>query len=274
MNVLFTSDLDRTLIFSKRRMLENTCYISIEQLNDQTVSYMSATTYERLAHLHAVLDFVPVTTRSLQQYTRLTLFQHDLTPKVAIVANGGVILRNGKIDEVWQQHIYKKQAALPLLYEQVQNHFSSLFTAPFVKRLYEVDSLFFVLTIEDGNLLEKVLSKFQIDLEEFEWTCYLLGRKLYILPCFLTKGAAVQYIKSQKSYEWHVAAGDSMMDLSMLELADTCFIPQHGELEQAKAEHGLPVMKETSSNFSDVFLQQIMEEISVKDEKGELNWSI
>ena len=48
MNVLFTSDLDRTLIFSKRRMLENTCYISIEQLDDQTISYMSKTTYERL----------------------------------------------------------------------------------------------------------------------------------------------------------------------------------------------------------------------------------
>ena len=76
MNVLFTSDLDRTLIFSKRRMLANTCYKSIEQLDDQTISYMSKTTYERLVQLHAVLDFVPVTTRSLQQYTRLTLFQH------------------------------------------------------------------------------------------------------------------------------------------------------------------------------------------------------
>ena len=263
MNVLFTSDLDRTLIFSKRRMLANTCYKSIEQLDGQTISYMSKTTYNRLVQLHAVLDFVPVTTRSLQQYTRLTLFQYELTPKIAIVANGGVILRNGKIDEVWQQHIYKRQAALPLLYEQVQEHYSSMFTAPFVRRLYEVDSLFFVLTIEDGKLPEESLLQFRIDLEQFEWTCYLLGRKLYILPCFLTKGAAVQYIKSQTSYDWHVAAGDSMMDLSMLELADTCFIPQHGELKQAKAEHGLPVMKETSSNFSDETLKKIMERMSV-----------
>ena len=160
MNVLFTSDLDRTLIFSKRRMLANTCYISIEQLDDQTISYMSKTTYERLVQLHSVLDFVPVTTRSLQQYTRLSLFHYDLTPKIAIVANGGVILRNGKIDEVWQQHIYKKQAALPLLYEQVQEHYSSMFTAPFVRRLYEVDSLFFVLTIEDGKLPEESLLQF------------------------------------------------------------------------------------------------------------------
>lgn len=264
MKILFTSDLDRTLIFSERLKLPNTSYQSVEKNDDNNISYISTTTYASLVKLHTLLDFVPVTTRSLQQYTRLNLFQENIKPKIAIVANGGVILRNGNIDEVWQQHITKKMSELPLLYNQLQAHFAAIFTAPFVLRIHEVDSVFFTLIVNAEQLPLKELHMFQLELERYEWTCYLQGRKLYVLPCFLTKGAAVQYIKSQHKYDWHVAAGDSRMDLSMLELADTCYIPQHGELVQCIEEHGLPIMEETSSNFSDAFLQSIMEEFSIK----------
>ncbi len=261
MKILFTSDLDRTLIFSERTKLPDKCYKCVEKLDDQNISYMSTATYETLTKLDGLLEFVPVTTRSLKQYTRLTLFHHHVKPKIAIVANGGVILRDGQIDEAWQQHISQKMSELPLLYEQLQEHFAALFTARFVLRNNEVDSVFFVLIVDVKQLQLEELRMFQQELERYEWTCYLQGRKLYILPCFLTKGAAVQYIKSYYAYDWHVAAGDSLMDLSMLELADTCYIPQHGELVQYIDEHGLPIMQETSSNFSEACLQQIMEEI-------------
>lgn len=262
MKVLFTSDLDRTLIFSKRSTLPDIQYNCIETLDDRNISYISTATYAKLTQLHDLLDFVPVTTRSLNQYKRLTIFHHNVLPKLAIVANGGVILQNGKIDEVWQQHITKKMATLPLLYEQLPDQFAAMFTAPFVLRIHEIDSIFFNLIIDNNQLSLNELRQFQIELERYEWTCYLQGRKLYVLPRFLTKGAAVQYIKSQHEYDWHVAAGDSLMDLSMLELADTCYIPQHGELVQNIEEHGLPIMNETSSNFSDACLQEIMEEIA------------
>lgn len=261
MKVLFTSDLDRTLIFSKRTKLPDIHYKCIEKLDDRNISYISTATYARLTQLHTILDFVPVTTRSLKQYTRLTIFHHNVKPKIEIVANGGVILQNGKVDEVWQQHITQKMATLPLLFEQLQDQYSAIFKAPFVSHIQEVDSIFFNLTINANQLSSKELRQFQLELERYKWTCYLQGRKLYVIPRFLTKGAAVQYIKSQHAYDRHIAAGDSLMDLSMLELADTCYIPQHGELVQSIEEHGLPIMNETSSNFSDACLLQIMEDV-------------
>lgn len=264
MNILFTSDLDRTLIFSERTKLPDTSYKCVEKLDDKNISYISTTTYTRLTQLHEILDFVPVTTRSLAQYTRLTLFQHNVKPKLAIVANGGVILRDGNIDEVWQQHITKKMAELPLLYNQLQEHFPAMFTAPFVLQIQEVDSVFFTLVVDVLQFPLKELHIFQLELEQYGWTCYLQGRKFYVLPRFLTKGAAVQYITSQQKYDWHAAAGDSRMDLSMLVLADTCYIPQHAELAQNIEEHGLPILEETSSNFSDACLRCIMEEVSIK----------
>ena len=262
MKVLFTSDLDRTLIFSKRSTLPDAQYKCIEKLDDQNISYISKATYVRLTQLHERLDFVPVTTRSLKQYKRLTIFQHKVKPKIAIVANGGVILQNGKIDEVWQQHITNKMGTLPLLFAQIQEHFAAIFTAPFVRQIHEIDSVFYNLNVDANQLSSKELRQFQLELERYKWTCYLQGRKLYVLPSFLTKGAAVQYIKSQHAFDLHIAAGDSLMDLSMLELADTCYIPQHGELVQHIEEHRLPVMNETSSNFSDTCLLQIMEKIA------------
>jgi hydroxymethylpyrimidine pyrophosphatase-like HAD family hydrolase len=264
MKVLFTSDLDRTLIFSERTKLANSNYQCIEEYEGRNVSYISTTTMERLKKLHGILDFVPVTTRSYQQYKRLTLFQRNLQPKIAIAANGGVIIRNGEIDEVWQQQINQKMFELPLLYSQIQAKFSAVFNAAYVLRIYEVEQLFFVLIIDNEKLPPLEIQQLQMELEQFDWTCCLLGRKIYILPRFLTKGAAVQYIKSQNEYNWHVAAGDSELDLSMLELADKCFIPQHGDLVKTTDEHGFPIMEERSSNFSDACLQEIIESCTQK----------
>ena len=259
MNILFTSDLDRTLIFSERTKLANSDYQCIERYDGRNVSYISTTTMERLKKLNSMIDFVPVTTRSFQQYKRITLFQRNLQPKIAIAANGGVIIKNGEIDEVWQQYVSKQMNELPLLFSQIQTHFSTTFNAPYVLRIYEVEQLFFVLIIDHEKLPNTELQQLQLELEQYNWTCCLLGRKIYILPRFLTKGAAVQYIKSQYDYDLHLAAGDSALDLSMLEIADQCFIPHHGDLEKNKDEHGFPVMKETSSNFSDACLKQILE---------------
>lgn len=269
MNVLFTSDLDRTLIFSTRTKLQHVAYEPIEQLGGRTISYMSKATYAQLTELHKMLDFVPVTTRSLKQYERLTLFQGALQPKLAIVANGGIILRNGIVDEVWQARVMRQMATLPLLHEQLPAHFKDDFSAPFVVAVHEMDQLFYVLKVDGEKLERQALAMFQCQLERYGWTCNLQGKKLYVTPQFLTKGLAVNSIKQQFMYNWHVAAGDAALDLPMLVLADTCFIPQHGELANDAFLHGLPITPHESSNFSEHILCQILTTIKNKNKKGE-----
>lgn len=261
MKVLLTSDLDRTLIFSDRTKLENIEYVCIEQLDGKNMSYMSKNTLSYLTELFSTAEVIPVTTRSLKQYQRITVFQKELQPKYAIASNGGVVLCNGKIDEEWQKHIQFKMSQLPVSYDHVSSHFAESFNKPYVLRVHEVEDLFFVLIIEREKLEDTDYELFKQQLEANDWTCHLQGKKLYVLPRFLTKGAAVAYIKGLSTYDWHAAAGDSALDVSMLELANKYFIPQHAELAQTSS---LDIMKESSSNFSDAFLKIVIDVVQNK----------
>ena len=49
--------------------------------------------------------FIPVTTRTIEQFQRITLFQNEIIPEYAITSNGGNILHNGKQDVTWNKEI-------------------------------------------------------------------------------------------------------------------------------------------------------------------------
>lgn len=266
MKLLLTSDLDRTLIFSNRTKLVDGEYLAIEQLKGIDSSFMSTMTHRYLTELLPLINFVPVTTRSREQYERLTVFQTDIKPKFAVTTNGGTILINGEVDTNWQTQIAEKMAALPLLFEQLLEKFAVYLANPSVMRVDPVDGLFFVSYLDLEQFEKSGMEQFKQSLEMYNWTCYLQGRKLYIMPDFLTKGAAVQYIKSMDNYDWHGAAGDSQQDVSMMEIADEYFIPQHAELAELS---DLKIMPERSSNFSDVYLNYVLEIIR-KNEANEL----
>lgn len=51
--------------------------------------------------------FIPVTTRTIEQFQRITLFQNEIIPEYAITSNGGNILHNGKQDVTWNKEIKK-----------------------------------------------------------------------------------------------------------------------------------------------------------------------
>lgn len=255
MNLLLTSDLDRTLIFSKRTKLQDVTYRCIEKLDGEDLSYMSNQTIKTLHFLKNTIEFVPVTTRSLVQYNRITIFKEELKPSYAITSNGGKVLINGQLDLDWQQHIAQQMNALTLRHEEVHVNFSTYLQDASILRTHNVEDLFYVSIIDENLFDYAFFIALQKQLEQFDWVCYLQGRKLYILPAFLTKGAAVTYIKNQGSYDWHAAAGDSQLDLSMLEIADEYFIPQHAGLAQ---KGDLNIMNESSSNFSEQFLQKIV----------------
>lgn len=255
MKLLLTSDLDRTLIFSKRTRLQDVAYRCIEKLDGEDMSYMSNQTIETLHFLKNIIEFVPVTTRSLVQYNRITIFKEEIKPLYAVTSNGGKILVNGQLDLSWQQHIAQRMNALMLRHEDVPINYKNYLQDPSILRTHNVEDLFYVSIIDERVFEYALFLDLQQQLIKFDWSCYLQGRKLYILPSFLTKGAAVEYIKNQGSYDWHAAAGDSQLDLSMLEIADEYFIPQHAELAQ---KSHLNIMDESSSHFTEQFLQRIV----------------
>ena len=89
MDILFT-DLDNTLIYSKKIDIEDK--ISVEIYDGDDNSFMSRYSYELLHRLNKSILFVPVTTRTIIQYSRI---EFGILPRYSLCANGGVLLENG-----------------------------------------------------------------------------------------------------------------------------------------------------------------------------------
>ncbi|MFI0487239.1 hypothetical protein [Actinomadura sp. 9N215] len=62
------------------------------------------------------------------------------------------------------------------------------------------------------------------------WRTSLQGRKVYCLPAGLTKAAAAAEIARRTGASTTLAAGDSLLDIDLLEAADPSIRPAHGEL--------------------------------------------
>lgn len=62
------------------------------------------------------------------------------------------------------------------------------------------------------------------------WRTSLQGRKVYCLPTGLTKAAAAAEVARRAGAPTMLAAGDSLLDIELLEAADLSIRPAHGEL--------------------------------------------
>ena len=257
MHVL-TTDLDRTFIFSERTIgipLEETrC---IEQLDGKPISYISNKTAQLMEEVTARnIDIIPVTTRSLAQYARIELFQQKV-PHYAVACNGGFVLRNGEVDEEWSK-IVAKNVSTCLSFDDFRTHFAACWEMEMFRKINGVDELFYVLLIDEAKKDIDALNALHEQFQQADWTTYLHGKKFYALPKTLSKEAAVTYVLDKIQPTVHYAAGDSFMDLGMMQLTDTHFSPQHGEIYE-KLGDASPVRVLDARGAA--FTEQILEEL-------------
>ena len=102
--ILFASDLDNTLLYSwKKYKLDDIC---IEEKDGKRQGFVSQFVYTSLEKVNQVTCFVPITSRSVNQYHRIH-WNHNQLPEYAIVANGGILIAHGNIDLEWLQETKK-----------------------------------------------------------------------------------------------------------------------------------------------------------------------
>ena len=101
---IFATDLDRSLMFSSKFLEEGMKSVCIETLEGKEISYMLEESLNLLDKVKGTsgLGFIPVTTRSVEQYKRVSSIQDC---EYAITTNGGVILHKGKKYDKWEKHI-------------------------------------------------------------------------------------------------------------------------------------------------------------------------
>lgn len=100
--ILFACDLDNTLFISHRnRQYGDVC---VEWVNGKEQSFMTQRAIELLRTLQNYIKFVPVTTRSIEQYQRIK-WPEGCEPCWAVTTNGAILLQNGQIDDNWSQDV-------------------------------------------------------------------------------------------------------------------------------------------------------------------------
>ena len=221
MIILFACDLDGTLIHShKKRRADDIC---VEIYDGREQSFISEREFVLLKEISSKILFIPVTTRSFEQYRRI-FWAKNFKPRYAITTNGANFL-DGEQKTFFNEII--APYAEELAFQQKKYADNQNFTICRV-----VDESFLFLRCRD----ELNAADFQF---ETNLTVQYTGKKIYLFPPLLNKGEALKFLIKKFSPDKTICAGDSDIDLPMLKLADVAF---------------------HEFNCAEEFLQQILEE--------------
>jgi hypothetical protein len=259
--MIIASDLDRTLVYSERSLLEygwppDRKLIPVEFRNGKPAGYMSEQAYKILVNLCRHCLLVPVTARTTEQYNRFTIFQGPLRPRYAITANGAEVLYMGKPLKDWAEIIsrqlkYESASKIELLLE-IEKEGIKL-----NGQLKQAEDFFFYYILEtypSASVLDAlgVLAKTQ------GWRISLQGRKLYFVPLAINKGAALKFVSSCTNKELLAGAGDSTFDWDFLQYCSHRFVPNHGILASVSISSRLELTKQKGILAGEEILERFL----------------
>ncbi|MET3696026.1 hydroxymethylpyrimidine pyrophosphatase-like HAD family hydrolase [Bacillus oleivorans] len=229
--MIFATDLDRTLIFSKRALSEfhqsEEDLIEVERTKLHR-SYMSKLSYQLIKELNTKITIIPITTRTFDQYNRLAVPFFNKRESHYVTSNGAVVIKNGKRDTEWDQILLEKMSQFPYPFSSV-NQLLLTYENQNVIDVQRLEHLYFCLTFKKANDIDLIVT-ILAEIEAMGWEHYTHRNKIYVIPPFLQKGNAIKYIKQKTRETISWAAGDSRMDYSFLSLSERSFVPRHGEL--------------------------------------------
>ena len=231
--MIFASDLDRTLIFSKRAIEEfgvpeGLALTPVEQKEGSWVAFMTENSYNQLKELSNQGLFVPVTTRTTEQFSRFVIFAKDIKIKYAITSNGANILYQGIPMKEWSKQLRDRlklesvtQAELLSRLERESVYLDG------VRKQAEEWFFYFLLNCLPSDTERKSIEDLAA---KSGWRISLQGRKLYFIPQAISKGNALDFICQLEGVKTVAGAGDSILDWDFLKNCQHRFVPNHGEL--------------------------------------------
>jgi hypothetical protein len=235
--VVAACDLDRTLVYSRaaaRLGLQDGVPLppvhGVETYNGEQISHLTPRSSALLAELGERALFVPTTTRTREQYHRISL--PGPFPTYAICANGGHLLVDGVSDPDWHESVLLLLAAAAAPLEEVNAYLDTVRDEPWALKHRTAEDLFSYLVVDRAAMPGAFLDDTTAWAAARGWGVSLQGRKLYLVPDTLTKGAAVREVARRSGARAVLAAGDSLLDIELLKAADLGIRPGHGELAE------------------------------------------
>ena len=247
---ILACDLDNTLIYSRRKELcaPNAC---VEFYRGEPLTYMTDATAALLKEAAANALFVPVTTRTVEQYRRISI---PVLPAYALVCNGGVLLKDGKELTDWYEESLR-------LTEKSRREFGRAGSCmqEDCSRILEVRNIRNLFLFTKSREPDRMVKRLKDRLDPALMDVFSNGSKVYALPKGLDKGTAVRRFKGYIKADLVLAAGDSEFDLPMLQTADRSWAPEGLVKRHLSGTRvtGVP----DGRVFSDVLLEGVCREV-------------
>lgn len=240
MSVLVATDLDRTMIYSRSFSPTNgNGNLCVEMYNDAPLSYMTLRAAKEYALLSAMVPLIPATTRTREQFDRISL--PGVSPRYAVVSNGARILCEGVDDGRWRSRIEREVAKDSVSLAELHAELLARIDDSWCQSVRIADDIFVYLVVDIASLPADFCQSWQQWCLPRGWKVSQQGRKIYAMPVGVTKSAAVKHVWEALIEEGAatassvlLAAGDGRLDVDLLELADFAIRPAHGELHDSQ----------------------------------------
>lgn len=214
--MIFACDLDNTILYSyKHKQADDVC---LEMRKGKEQGFTTRYAWELLQEVLQGEYYVPVTTRSLEQYRRIR-WPQDRQPHYALTSNGSRLLVDGAVDESWKLDyaawIEPQRAELERLAASVMER------GEFIQAKLVDDSYLFAYCCAETDIRQSASDWQKRTTLEVRPS----GRKLYFFPHRVDKGTAVRYLARRLGIDELAAAGDSCIDYPMLEAGSLALVP-------------------------------------------------
>lgn len=236
-NIYFFTDLDDTLIHTKRKTdLSREIVPAGYNKEGEVHSFY----YKELAlfidkMISSGITFIPTTARNLDSYNR-TIFSKNKLIKKVVLNFGATILINNKIDIDWQKEInnkYKEINSISEIHKKLSNLFKSEKLNSTIKI---IDSYYVSIYNKDKLNNQNILQQIKLLLSSFldnhkDFYLYENDNSFGILPNFLNKKYAVEYLINKYNPSLTFGAGDNISDLGFMNLTSFKIIPHNSTID-------------------------------------------
>lgn len=262
--MIYFSDLDRTIICSKKLIAKDDNAICIEYKDGKEISYITNDILNKIKELNTSKIFIPTTTRSIEQFNRINFKDFGINFKYSITSNGAHIFKNGELLDSWEKEIesLKKDATdMNKIISDYNNLFSKKISK-YIKNFKIVENNFFYIVLNKADDPIDFLSDFIKYLEDNGWVYFKNCSKAYFLPKGMTKENAIKFIvENEFESKDFYALGDSNMDVGMLSVAKKAYIPKHGDISSTFKHNDLYVTNAEGLEAINEMLEKILLEV-------------
>ncbi|SDH49155.1 hypothetical protein [Microbacterium sp. 77mftsu3.1] len=243
-------DLDGNLIYSGRRVANPEGLVIAQANAGVPKAWMTPTAARGLQEIRERAVFVPTTTRSLEQYQRVSL--PGGADQVAIIANGARLIIDGVEDSEWAQARLDPSWGASPAATVIGTFDRVLGEASWYAKSENYDSIISVSANPGQPFPDAALETVTDIATDHGYTVYLRGNKASVFPSHITKEAAAEEIRTRLGLTRTIAAGDFHHDTGIMTWADDAIQPAHGVaapgIRQTRA-HGVEAGEEIVDAF-------------------------